>query len=508
MNAPPKNERPDGAGAVADHQTQLAGATLPSEQALVEAEYAIVGTLLGGASSALPGLGLDGSEFSDDGMRAAFYAVQALVANGGAVDVVSVHDELAKRGQSAVCPLKTLNTAAVDWATRPDALQHHAERIRQAATQRRIRDIGATIARSPDRLAELLPIAAQLLDSAGGTSARSLDYITGDEIDTADQVFDDELVEGVIGTNAMAVVYGDSNCGKTFLAIDVAASIEQGIAWMGRRTVPGLVVYLATEAPASVRMRVAAYKRQHGVTLRNLVVVRDPVNLFDATADLDAVVALARKVERERGQKVVLVVGDTLARIAAGANENSGEDMTVVLRNADAIRSVTGAAFMWIHHCGKDAARGMRGWSGMRAAIDTEMEVTADDATGARCVEVTKQRDLGGKGQRFGFRLDGTLLGVNRWGAARTSAVVVSTDAPAKAEKGKRPSEVAGAITELLNGRAPAGMKKADIVKHYAERYDKASVYRELKKMLESGRLHEVCGIYALKQAHTSEAAP
>jgi len=98
-------------------------------------------------------------------------------------------------------------------------------------------------------------------------------------------------------------------------------------------------------------------------------------------------------------------------------------------------------------------------------------------------------------------------MGFDKWGSLRTSCNVVPTDAPAKVERGKRPSEVAGAITELLNGKAPAGMKRGDIVKHYAERYYKSVVYRELKKMLDSGRLHEVDGIYTLRAAYTSEAA-
>jgi len=86
--------------------------------------------------------------------------------------------------------------------------------------------------------------------------------------------------------------------------------------------------------------------------------------------------------------------------------------MGVVLKNADVIRGATGATFLWIHHCGKDQAKGMRGWSGTRAAIDTEIEITGDEATGLRSAEITKQRDLPGKGDRIGFRLEQVNLGV------------------------------------------------------------------------------------------------
>ena len=78
-----------------------------------------------------------------------------------------------------------------------------------------------------------------------------------------DPEFEDELVEGLLGRQAMSVIYGDSNSGKTFLAIDLAASVCLGMPWMGRNVEPSLVVYLATEAPRSVRERLKAYRPKH-----------------------------------------------------------------------------------------------------------------------------------------------------------------------------------------------------------------------------------------------------
>jgi len=67
--------------------------------------------------------------------------------------------------------------------------------------------------------------------------------------------------------------------------------------------------------------------------------------------------------------------------------------------------SFPGAA---VHHSGKKAAAGSRGWSGVRCAGDTEIEVK-DFPAGKRC-EITKQRDLGNKCERIGFRLDPVTL--------------------------------------------------------------------------------------------------
>ena len=301
----------------------------------------------------------------------------------------------------------------------------------------------------------------------------------------------DELVEGVLTAGDGSVLYGDSNSGKTFFVIDLAAAVARGTQWMGRNTEQGLVVYLAAESPQSVRSRLQAYQRHHGVRVPNFAIVQSPIDLFDGDADADKVIQVVRQLERQRGQKVRLIVGDTLARLSAGANENAGQDMGLVVRRFDRIRSACNAHFLLIHHSGKAAANGARGWSGIRAAVDTEIEVT--DSAQGRCAEITKQRDLSTKGERIGFRLEPVTLGVTKWGAPASSCVVVTADAPDKAQ-GRRVSEVGGAVLEFLRTQ-PAGKKKREVVEHFQPLYDKSAVYRELKKLVASGQVLECIGI-------------
>lgn len=324
-----------------------------------------------------------------------------------------------------------------------------------------------------------------------------LEYLLADALDEHSSEFGDELIEGLLIRSSMAVIYGDSNSGKTFLAIDIGAAIALQSPWMGRNVEGGMVVYLATESPSSVRNRLRAYQAQHQVRVPNFVIVSSPINLYDGAADTSAVIDLITRLEAEMGTKCELVIGDTLARMSAGANENSGEDMTTVLKHLDRIKDRAKAAVMLIHHTGKDAAKGMRGWSGLRAAIDTELEVTTNDTSGTRTLEITKQRDMGGKGDRIGFRLDTVAMGVSKWGKPQTSCVVIGADAPPKETKGKRQSEVAGAISEFLLNHG-SGCLKGRIVKHFEGRYTTSSVYREIKKMQADGMLLESAGVIAL----------
>lgn len=163
----------------------------------------------------------------------------------------------------------------------------------------------------------------------------------------------DELLEEVLISGDGSILYGDSNSGKTFFVIDMACAIARGIDWMGRKTEQGLVIYLAAESPTSVKRRLQAYQKYYNVRVKNFAIVQNPINLFDGDADTAAVIELVHLLEQQYKQKVRFIVGDTLARLSAGANENAGQDMGLVVRHFDRIRSECNAHFMLIHHSGK-----------------------------------------------------------------------------------------------------------------------------------------------------------
>lgn len=300
----------------------------------------------------------------------------------------------------------------------------------------------------------------------------------------------DEIVEGVLTAEDSSILYGDSNSGKTFFVIDMACAMALGIDWMGRKTESGLIIYLAAESPASVKRRLQAYQKHHGVRVMDFAIIQNPINLFDGDADTNAVIETIHMLEQKCEQKAQLIVGDTLARLSVGANENAGQDMGVVVRHIDRIRAECKAHFMLIHHSGKNAAAGARGWSGVRAAVDTEIEVT--DSSAGRCAEITKQRDLNSKGVRIGFRLETVTLGVTKWKSPATSCVVLPTEAPKK-QSGKRLSEIAGAIIEYLTN-VKNGVKKSELVKHLTDRYSSSAIYRELQKLVDNDSVSDSFG--------------
>lgn len=309
----------------------------------------------------------------------------------------------------------------------------------------------------------------------------------------------DELVQGLLTVGGGSVLYGDSNSGKTFFAIDIASAVALGVDWMGRRTEQGLVVYLAAESPKSVCSRVQAYKKHHGVSMPNFAVVQNSINLFAGDADTKAIIKTVKMIEAQRNQKVRLIVGDTLARLSAGANENAGQDMGLVIERFDRIRSECDAHFMLIHHSGKNIAAGARGWSGVRAAVDVEIEVT--DLAAGRCAEVTKDRDLGSKDERIGFRLDSVEMGHSKWGASVATCVVAPAAAPERRDS-KKLGPVEGAIAEFLRERKGV-TKKSEVVTHFKDRYQKASVYRAMKNLVGTRHIQEADGAVSIVESST-----
>lgn len=236
--------------------------------------------------------------------------------------------------------------------------------------------------------------------------------------------FPDELVEGLLVRNEISILYGDSNSGKTFFGIDIACAVALGLIWMNRRTEQGLVLYIASESPSSVRFRIKAYEKYHNVSIGdNLLIVQAPINFYQSDTDVKRLARLLQKVCQTTGKRIELIIGDTLARMSAGANESAGEDMGKVMARFDAIKNYVEAHVLIIAHSGKDATRGLRGWSGMRAHVDTEIEVKEKD--GVRVATVTKQRGLPGKGDEIVYDLHVVEMGKTKWNAPATTCVVV-----------------------------------------------------------------------------------
>lgn len=250
------------------------------------------------------------------------------------------------------------------------------------------------------------------------------------------------VLKGLIEQGSFVMVYGPSGSGKSFFTADIAQHIAIGQAWRGRKCPQGLVVYVASEAGASILKRFIGWRDARANSFQRLplaVMTRGP-NLLE---DLD-VVRLTDQLSQLQDEvklPLALTVFDTLSRSMPGGDENSAEDMTMAMRASDLLRDKFGSATGYVHHSGKDPDKGARGHSALFAAADLVLRVMDG------CATVDKVRD-GVAGERFPFQLEPIKLGLDADGDQVMTCLLNASDQESEAMP-KRPAIRGIAATSL-----------------------------------------------------------
>ena len=256
------------------------------------------------------------------------------------------------------------------------------------------------------------------------------------------------LIKGVLPKAELGVLFGASGSGKTFVALDLAFSIARGKAWRERRTTRGRVVIIAAEGAGGIGKRGEAYARYHDFDLRgvDLHVIPAAPNFLD-NDDISEVMAEINNIG-----PIDVVVIDTFAQVTPGANENTSEDMGRALANLKLVHGATGAMNLVVAHAGKDLSKGVRGWSGLKAAADVQIEVIRHE-NGEREIVLEKMKD-GEDGIRWPFRLEVVEVGIDNDGDIITSCVAVPAELQAKVEEErlglKRRGRVENHVLEIM----------------------------------------------------------
>lgn len=248
------------------------------------------------------------------------------------------------------------------------------------------------------------------------------------------------LVKRVIPDAGIGAIYGESGTFKSFLTLDLLAHISNGKEWFGNRVRAAPAVYVPFEGQGGIPNRIKAWRlaqtiQRHPDLLivlepdadvtSGIAVVIDPLNLREQ-ADRDKLVATLIDCGWAGG---VLCI-DTLAHASAGLDENSSAmaEMLSIFRD---MQQRLGGVILLVHHSGKDVTRGMRGWSGLHAAMDFVVECQRDKDDPALAAEfvLTKVKD-GTTGTRAPFHMQTVQIGIDYDGDYVSSLVVVEAASP------------------------------------------------------------------------------
>lgn len=272
---------------------------------------------------------------------------------------------------------------------------------------------------------------AELLDHAKAPPMR-FKLLSGAELSNAPPMR--WMVRGVLPLEGLAALYGPSGSGKSFLVLDVAASVAAGAyEWFDRRVTQCPVTYCVLEGEVGMGKRAAAWSLHHKKPVPDsLQFITQPFDLLNG----DDVAELAKAVQAAGGTGG-LVILDTLNRAAPGADENSSVDMGNIIAAAKRLQSLTRGLVLLVHHTGKDATKGMHGHSSLYAALDGAIEVNWTESRREWSVAKSKDDETGSV---HAFKLEIVPVGIDNEGNEITSCVAVLDDSVDAVRRVKLPA--------------------------------------------------------------------
>ena len=198
------------------------------------------------------------------------------------------------------------------------------------------------------------------------------------------------LIKGWLPKVGVGMIYGAPGCGKSFVAIDIGATISSGLGtWHGYKCKKGNTYYCCGEGHAGFPPRGRAYSLEHGgISLGNFYVTNDSVYLTEPTGlmkiedDIDSL-----------GWTPDIIIIDTLNR-HCNKDENSATDMEIWNDACKNLSLKYQCFVLVVHHTGvnPEAQNRARGSSALRGANDCEF--SCDKLGNIITITQRKQKDI------------------------------------------------------------------------------------------------------------------
>lgn len=296
------------------------------------------------------------------------------------------HNNVHKDALRAAAALFTVNGKTLEKANQ---IAHMKEK------ERLEKEVGNVLTINPatfDDTATASPTLESIVSQTSGGVKSGFSLIDINDIELREP---DWLICDYFEKDSLSCLFGDPAGGKSFVAIDMALSVANGVPWAGHNTQQGVVLYIAGEGHNGLKKRVSAWEQHNNID-------KTPAGnlFFSNTAALLANKESAQEVAREiqriveaAGKQPSFIVVDTLAR-NMGADENSTKDMNDFIDHLDAYLKVPyKACVMIVHHTGHADKSRARGAMSLKGALDAEYRVVQGNDKKVS-VECTKMKEF------------------------------------------------------------------------------------------------------------------
>lgn len=267
------------------------------------------------------------------------------------------------------------------------------------------------------------------------------------------------LVDGVIPAEGAGELFGESDVGKTFVAVSLGVHVAAATPWLGHRVRGGTVLFFEAEGGRAFALRKHAAKGAAKLDERELpfVTVYEPLAFgpdTDVAVAVERAASVRAAVQERKLPPIRLVVADTLAQNMAGDADNNAE-MQAFLRVFRAfIKALSDEPVfgLLIHHPGHTEKQRGRGAYALPADLDLIMHL--EGSPEALTLSCRRMRD----GAPFGsipLRLEQRIVTVageplrDSRGRDQTSLVLLARDV-SREERGADRDVVRDAVLEAL----------------------------------------------------------
>lgn len=275
-----------------------------------------------------------------------------------------------------------------------------------------------------------------------------------------------ELVEDVLPSRGVAMLYGPSGKGKTFWMLDLAFHVHNGLPWRDKDTARGQVFYIAAEAGRGIKKRIQAVKVLHPEWAAPFIADAAP-NL----SSTESIEAIRDGVQRAGGAALIII--DTMSASFQG-DDSSQQDVAAMMRNLTALATELACLVVFVHHTTKDGDS-WRGSGVLFADVDAVLELRSEGEGVRRRQWVTQRKHREGEdGAVYPFELAvSAALAVKDNGRPITSCTVTQTnDRPQPRGSKNRAIEFLTEVYEKAGGGLD-GMSAVELLEAAAESHGK-----------------------------------